>query len=159
MKKTICFTVIFLVLIAAAFAQISNGGTAWVSVKSATLKSSTGLLASGTGNVSYGDQVTVLQVSGNWAQVRSSANAAISGWISTGNLSAKRIVASGGGSTATASEVALAGKGFNQEVENQYKSEGNLNYDAVDWTEKIVIDDNDLHNFIIEGRLSTGGNQ
>ena len=158
MKKIFCLAFLILILASAAFAQISKGGTAWVSIKTAELKSSTGLFASSRGNISYGEQVTVLQVSGKWAEVRSSANANLSGWISTANLSAKRIVATGGASTATASEVALAGKGFNQEVENEYKASGNVNFAAVDWTETINIPDDDLYNFITEGRLKAGDN-
>jgi len=158
MKRTIFMVLFVLLLTSVAFAQISRGGTAWVSVRTADLKASTGMFAASRGAVNYGDQVTVLQVSGNWAEVRSSANANLSGWISTANLSAKRIVATGGASSATASEVALAGKGFNQEVENEYKTAGNLNYAAVDWMEEIVISDSDLLNFINEGRLNAGGN-
>ncbi|MCL2833140.1 MAG: SH3 domain-containing protein [Treponema sp.] len=158
MKKTLCFVIVILCLTTAVFAQIAKGGTAWVSVKSIALKSSSGVFASSLGTVVYGDQVTVLQVSGSWAEVRSAANTGLSGWISTANLSAKRIVVSGSTSSASASEVALAGKGFNQEVENQYKTEGNLNYAAVDWTENITISDDDLLRFINEGGLAAGGN-
>lgn len=158
MKKIIWLAVIMLVLTTAAFAQIAKGGTAWVSVKSVSLKSSTGFFASNRGNVAYGDQVTVLQVSGKWAEVQSSANTGLSGWIATANLSAKRIVATGNTNTATASEVALAGKGFSQEVENEYKAAGTMNYAAVDWTEQIVIPDDDLLRFINEGHLADGGN-
>ena len=144
-----------LIIAATAFSQISKGGTVWVSVKSVALKSSTGFFASSRGTVVYGDQLTVLQVSGNWAEVKSSANATLTGWIATTNLSAKRIASTGGTSTATASEVALAGKGFNQQVENEYKAGGgNINYPAVDWTEQINIPDADLLKFITEGHLA-----
>ena len=156
MKKFIFLTMLILLMAGMAFAQISRGGTAWVSVKSAALKSSTGFFASTRGNVAYGDQVSVLQVSGNWAEVRSSVNTNLTGWISTANLSAKRIVAAGGASTATASEVALAGKGFSQEVENEYRTSGSVNYWAVDWTETIQIPDDDLYGFITEGHLTAG---
>jgi len=158
MKKILFIGLFVLITAATVFAQISRGGTAWVSVRTATLKSSTGIFASNRGEVSYGDQVTVLQVSGNWTEVRSSDNANLTGWISTASLSAKRIVATGGTSTATASEVALAGKGFNQDVENEYKASGNLNFAAVDWMESIIISDDDLQGFIADGRLSAGGN-
>jgi hypothetical protein len=67
-------------------------------------------------------------------------------------------VASATGSTATAAEVAQAGKGFNQEIENVYRNEGNLNYADVDRTEQIVVSDEDLLNFIIAGRLTGGEN-
>jgi len=159
MKKSICLILFFLVLAGSVFAQIAKGGTAWVSVKTVALKSSTWFFASNRGTVNYGDQVTVIQVSGNWAEVQSAANTTLTGWISTSNLSAKRIASTGSTSTATASEVALAGKGFNQEVENEYKAGGgNFNFEAVDWTEKITITDDELLKFMTEGKLSTGAN-
>jgi len=158
MKKSIFIILLILVIAGMASAQITRGRNAWVSVRTTALKSSTGLFASNHGDVSYGDEVNVLQVSGNWAEVRSVSNANLSGWILTSSLSSKRIVATGGTSTATASEVALAGKGFNQEVENEYKTSGRLNFEAVDWTEAIAIPDDDLLRFINEGRLKAGAN-
>jgi uncharacterized protein YgiM (DUF1202 family) len=156
MKKIIVVFLLFLLVAGALSAQITRGATAWVSVKSVALKSSTWFFAVNRGTVNYADQVTVLQVSGNWAEVRSASN--ITGWIAVTNLSARRIVASATGSTATAAEVAQAGKGFNQEIENVYRSEENLNYDDVDRTEQLVVSDEDLLQFITEGRLTGGGN-
>ena len=150
MKKLLAFSIFVLLIVGTVTAQISRGGTAWVSAKTVTLKSSTGFFANNVGTVSYGAEVSVLQVSGNWAQVRSGS---LTGWMSTGNLSAKRIVSSGSTSSASASEVALAGKGFNQEVENTYKTDGNLNYADVDRTEAITVTQEELFSFIQEGRL------
>jgi hypothetical protein len=154
MKKLFCLILFILVLTGAAFAQIVRGGTAWISVKTANIKSGTGFFASSRGTMAYADQVTILQVSGNWAEVRSKADSALSGWTALSNLSARRIVASGTG--ASASEIALAGKGFNQEVENSYKSSGKFNYAEVDKTEAIKVSRDELHKFVTEGRLLTG---
>jgi hypothetical protein len=150
MKKLLAFSIFVLLIAGTAAAQIRQGTTAWVSAKTVTLKSSTGFFSSNVGTVAYGAEVSVLQVSGNSAQVRSGS---LTGWMSTGNLSAKRIASSGSTSSATASEVALAGKGFDQEVENAYKAEGNLNYADVDRTEAITVSQDELFRFIQEGRL------
>jgi hypothetical protein len=155
MKRFIGLFLLFLLVTGALSAQISRGGTAWVSAKTVALKSSTWFFATNRGTVNYADEVTVLQVSGNWAEVRAGN---VTGWIAVSNLSARRIVASATGSTATAAEVAQAGKGFNQEIENVYKADGELNYADVDITEQIVISDEDLLNFIIAGRLAGGEN-
>jgi len=98
----------------------------------------------------------VLEVNakGNWANVRSATNTSLSGWMAVSNLSARRIVSSG--TTASANEVALAAKGFNQEVEDAYKNSGDLNYADVDKTEAITVSQDDLYKFVTEGRLSTG---
>ena len=159
MKKLLSFTMLIFLMAGIAQAQISRGGTAWVSAKTVTLKSSTWFFASNRGTISYGDQVSILQVSGNWAEVRSASNASVSGWMSSGNLSAKRVIAASGGSSASASEVALAGKGFNQEVENTYKAGGNLNYADVDRTEAITVSQEDLYRFVTEGHLAAGDNR
>jgi len=138
-------------------AQAIKGGTMYVAAKSIDLKSSTGFFASSRGKLQYGAAVMVLQINGKWAEVRSSAGSPVSGWTATANLSAKRVIASGGGATgATANEVALAGKGFNQEIENAYKSDSHLNYADVDITEAQNVSQQELYDFIVEGRLSLG---
>ena len=154
MKKMFALFVFVLLLSNALFAQISRGGTAWISSRTADLKSSSGVFASSRGSLEMGAQVTVLKVSGNWAEVRSAANSSLSGWTAVSNLSARRIVASGTG--ASASEIALAGKGFNREVEDMYKTQGNLNYADVDRTEAITVSQDVLFKFVTDGRLNTG---
>jgi len=134
--------------------QISKGGTAWVSSKTAALKSSTWFFAGTKGTLQLGDQVSVLQINGNWAEVKSAGNTSLTGWISTSNLSARRIVATN--VAVTASEVSMAGKGFSQEVENSYKTTGNFNYDDVDKTEKNAVSPDELYKFVADGRLVTG---
>ena len=154
MKKIIIILCLCVCAAAVSPAQAKNGGTMYVAAKTLELKSSTGFFASTNGTLEYGAQVTVLQISGNWAEVRSAAGA-LSGWTITANLSAKRIVA-GSTTSATASEVALAGKGFNQEVENAYKADGKLNYADVDRTEQQKVSNEELYDFIVEGSLSMG---
>ena len=154
MKKFFWLTLILLLTAGTVFAQISANSNAWVSADSISLKSSAGFFASNVGVVAYGAQVSVLQVSGNWAQVRTQASPVVTGWISTGNLSSRRITGTGSG--ATASEVALAGKGFNQEVEDAYRTGRTLNYADIDRTERLGVSDDELLRFLRDGRLSTG---
>ncbi|MDR1804346.1 MAG: SH3 domain-containing protein [Treponema sp.] len=155
MKKLFVFFVFVLLVSGALFAQqITAGGTAWISSKTADLKSSTGFFAGRVGTLQMGDQVTVLQISGSKVQVRSAMNSSLSGWVASSSLSARRIVAAG--SSATATEVAMAGKGFDQEVENAYKTDGNLNYADVDRAEAITVSLDELYTFVTEGRLNTG---
>jgi hypothetical protein len=139
-----------------AAAQVSRGGTLYAAAKSVSLKSSTGFFASTRGTLEYGAQVTVLQVNGKWVEVRSASNPSLSGWTASANLSAKRVVAIGNAGSASASEIGLAGKGFNQEVENAYKSNGTLNYADVDRTEAASVSQDELQKFLAAGHLSTG---
>ena len=155
MKKVLVFSILVLLIAGTALAQVRSGQTVWVSARTVDLKSSTGFFASNTGVVQYGDEVSVLQVSGSWAQVQ---RGTLTGWMSSANLSTKRIASTGSTSSASASEVALAGKGFNQEVENTYKTSGNLNYADVDRTEALTVSRDELYRFVTEGRLAQGGN-
>ena len=155
MKKILILGVLCICITAVAAAQ-SKGQTLYAAVKTVALKSSTGFFASTKATLLYGDQVTVLQVNGKWVEVRSASNASINGWTAYSNLSTKRIVAAGNVSSATANEIGLAGKGFNQEVENAYKAAGALNYAAVDRTEEMAVSLNDLQQFLKDGRLSMG---
>ena len=154
MKRLFLLFAVFLVASGALFAQFRAGSSAWISSKTADLKASSGAFAAVRGKLEMAAEVTVLQVSGNWAEVRSVANTSLSGWTAVSNLSSRRIVASGTG--ASASEVALAGKGFSQEVEDSYKTQGNLNYADVDRTEANTVSMDELYAFVIEGHLNAG---
>ena len=155
MKKAFIVFCLVLFVTGLAAAQVSRGGTLFVAIKTVDLKSGTGFFASNRGRLNYGDRVTVLQVSGKFAEVRSATNASITGWTPSANLTARQVVAGTG--TATGSEVAMAARGFNQEVERNYRSQNqNLNYDAVDTVEAITVDLDELRRFLEEGRLSMG---
>ncbi|MCL2558729.1 MAG: SH3 domain-containing protein [Treponema sp.] len=154
MRKIIFFAALFLLAGGALFAQISRGGTAWVSSRTAPVRASTWFFAGTRGTLVMGEQVSVLQVSGSWAEVRSSSNPSLTGWVALSNLSARRIVSSAAG--ATPAEVALAGKGFDRDVENAFRSGNNLNFYDVDRTEAITVSDAALLSFITGGRLLTG---
>jgi hypothetical protein len=156
MKKFVFIIVISLAAAGFASAQIARGGTLYVAVKTVTLKSSTGFFASNRGTLNYGDRVTVLQVNGKFVEVQN-ANSTLTGWTASANLSARQIV-SGNENTLSARETALAGKGFNEEVENAYKSKGDLNYADVDRVEAIKVTETDLRRFLEEGHLSMGDN-
>jgi uncharacterized protein YgiM (DUF1202 family) len=159
MKRLLMVLGFVSVLAGAVFAQISSGKTVYVNTKTLQLKSGTGFFAGKSGSpLVYGDQVTVTQVKGKWVEVRYSGRTTFSGWTNSSNLTTKRIVVSGGTGSASAKEVAMAGKGFNEEVESAYKKGGNLNYAGVDAIEAITVPENELYNFIAEGHLVPGDN-
>jgi uncharacterized protein YgiM (DUF1202 family) len=158
MKKFL--VLLFLTLFAAGIvaAQAFPGGTLYVAVKTVTLKSGAGSFAGNKGTLNYGDKVTVISVDGKFTEVRSAKNTSLTGWTATSNLSVKQVI-SGTSSTASAKEVALAGKGFSQEVETSYKNQKkNLNYADVDKVEAITINENELKKFLEEGSLKMGDN-
>jgi len=155
MKRGVFVFCLILFITGFAAAQAKKGGTMYVAVKTVALKASTGAFAGTTATLTYGEKVTILQIDGKNAEIKSTENPSITGWTATANLSAKQVV-TGVTSTASAKEISLAGKGFNQEVENAYKSKGNVNYADVDKVETQSVKDADLKKFLEDGRLAAG---
>ena len=155
MKKLLTVICLLFLVTGFAAAQIGPGRTLYVAVKTIELKSSTGLFAGTAATLNYGDEVTVTRVDGKLVEVKSAADPALTGWAASANFSTKRIV-TGNMASASAKEIALAGKGFDQEVENLYRAQGELNFADVDKIEAYAADDAELKRFLEEGRLSTG---
>lgn len=135
------------------------GDTMYVNVEEAELKSGTGFFSSRVGFLPYGARVKVLEEKGKWTQVESVDNSLISGWLSASSLTRKKILTSDGVNTVSASadELALAGKGFSAEVEAQYTTEANAAaYALVDEIESTPMDKDGLFDFIVQGELSDG---
>ena len=61
--------------------------------------------------------------------------------------------------TSTSSdELALAGKGFSKQVENEFKEKNpNVNYAWIDRMEKFVVSETQIKRFLKEGKLSPKG--
>ena len=74
MKKIIIVICFIFFITGMATAQVGPGRTLYVSVKTVSLKSSTGLLAGTVASLNYGDQVTVTRVEGKSVEVRSEEN-------------------------------------------------------------------------------------
>jgi hypothetical protein len=155
MKRLILFTVLSLSLAGALSAQSLTGKTMYVTAKTIEVKSSSNFFAETLGTLSYGAPVSVQQEYGKWVKVSSVEPPVLSGWVAAASLTTKRILA-GSSTSASANEIALAGKGFNQEVENAYKQNGELNYSAIDAMEEIQIPSRQLFSFLQEGRLVRG---
>jgi len=152
-----------LILLIVGLAAAGGGGEAanrsmFVAVNSAELRSGTGVFTSLVGTLSYGDRVTVLQTSGRFAEVRSDANHSLRGWTAEANLTSRQVVPGAGGA-ATGREVAMAARGFNQEVEDSFRDQNReLNFADVDRVEAIRVDHDQLRRFLEEGRLAMGDN-
>ncbi len=124
-----------------------------IQVKETKVRQQPTFLARPTGSVAYGDRVDVLEQRGVWSHVK---NSQIHGWLHSSALTRKNIKKSSGSSNlktaASRDELALAGKGFSAEVESEYKSQhAKVDFTLVDRMEQIVIPENELRNFMIEG--------
>jgi uncharacterized protein YgiM (DUF1202 family) len=106
--------------------------------------------------VAYGDRVEVITKQAAWSQVRTAAGK--TGWIHESALTRDKIVLKAGAEdvnrTASGEELALAGKGFNSDIEADFKSKNqNIDFTWIDKMEKITISDNEIVSFFREGGL------
>jgi Zn-dependent protease with chaperone function len=149
MKTKILF-ILMIFVCTFAFSQ-TDRSTRYISVQSAPLKDSAGHFAKDLRTLSLGDAVNLVSENGKWSQVRAGNT---TGWVASSSLSTRRVVASSS-NNASASEIALAGKGFNAASENEFRRSG-LDFSTVDAMERITVPSNDLQRFVNDGRLNAG---
>jgi uncharacterized protein YgiM (DUF1202 family) len=152
MKKIV--VLLALVWTAEALWAQTAGGTLYVTVKTAEIKANPNFFAESRGTIALGEAVTVIQTRNKWVEVSVQANTSLRGWVSLDSLSSRRVVSRT--RTANAEEVAMAGKGFSESVEQIYKSTSKADYTAVDAVERPVLSERTLYTFMSEGRLTTG---
>jgi hypothetical protein len=149
MRRFLLVFVFVFCIIVPAFSQ-NRGNIRYISVLNTTLNDSPVFFAKEVVKLSLGNEVTLISVNGKWSQVRFGN---LTGWIATTTLSLRKIVASG--TTATATEISMAGKGFSPEMEMEYRKTG-LDYSMVDYMEEITIPKEELLSFITQGSLARG---
>lgn len=125
----------------------------YVQVRDGALRSAPSFLGGVVGPVAYGDAVTVVAERGPWRQVTTAAQ---QGWLHESALTRTRVVLSAGAqdvdAAATHDELALAGKGFTQQVEDQTRRENpQLDYARVDWMERLKQPPERLAQFLERG--------
>ena len=132
-----------------------------VQVKKCQLRSKPSFLGKIVTNLAYADQVDVKKEKDDWYEVVPKNNKG-GGWVHVSALSEKRIVLKANSkdlkSAASSDEIALAGKGFNKQVEEQYKKKNKkADFSQVDNMEKIVISSQDMQDFLTSGGLKPEG--
>jgi len=139
-----------------------------VTVKQTQIRDKPSYLGKILGSLSYGDRITVLdQPAGapkGWLKI-AGPDGKLQGWVSSSALTTKKIELAAGSQNveqgASSGEVALAGKGFNEAVEKQYRQDGKLDYTWVDRMAQITVSPEQISDFINQGGLSSpeGGAQ
>jgi len=156
MKKSGILAAVLLLAAAAGFAAEQMS----VNVRETQVRATPTYLGKVLAVARYGDRLEVLQVQGAWARV-ALPGGKVQGWVSLSTLQKKRIALTAGeaGATSVASsgEVALAGKGFNKEVEAQYRDEKQLDYTWVDNMEKFRVSPEQVLAFLKAGGLPVEG--
>jgi hypothetical protein len=154
--------VIFLLICLNGFPVFAAGQKMMsIQVKKGEIRSTPSFLGIIVTRVSYGDRVYVREERGPWVKVGLPGNSN-EGWIHTSVLTSKKIVLNPGSAnvqtSASSDELALAGKGFSKQVENEFKGKNpNVNYAWIDIMEKFVVSEKQIKQFLKEGELSPEG--
>jgi hypothetical protein len=127
-----------------------------IHVREAVVRSTPNYMGGASGKVFYGDKVTVLSEDGNWVKIASP-----SGYLPKSVVTKKSVPKNPdqkyAGGSFKHDEVALAGKGFNPQVEAEHKK-GNTSlasaYLQVDRIEGFDVSDAELKAFQTAGELN-----
>ena len=132
-----------------------------VQVKEGAVRSSPSFLAKIIAKLDYGDQVVVKEEKSSWSKIELTGVYS-QGWIHSSALSSKKIIVNPGDAdvdqAASDDELTLAGRGFNQEVEQKFRSQNpDVDFTWIDRMEKMVVSQDQIQNFIQSGGLNPQG--
>jgi hypothetical protein len=155
MKKIACLTLAAAVLLGASATAMAAKQLS-VQVREVQVKASASYLSATVGTLPYGAPVEVAGEEGGWLQIsqpkgyipKNATGTAKAGVDASKNYAAKGV---------SHDETALAGKGFNPQVESQYKKSNSqlaAAYAQVDKVEAMTVPLPELTQFITAGQLN-----
>ena len=127
-----------------------------VQVKNGQIRATPSFLGKVVAPLSYGDAVQVLGTKNDWVNVTGPKGQ--TGWIHNSALTKKKIEMASGSrdaqTGASSDELALASKGFNSDVEADFKSKHrNVDFTWVNRMEKYKVSPEQMQAFLTEGGL------
>jgi len=129
-----------------------------VQVRNGKVRATPSQLGAVVATVEYGAVVQAGAPQKGWYQVTTSDGK--TGWLHESALSKKPIAMRAGATDAatgvSSDEVALAGKGFNEQVEAKLRKEGRLDYTWVDRMAAFDVSADQIRNFRTQGNLPGG---
>jgi len=154
MKTKILLTVAMLLLMGQAGLLASTIMS--VQVQTSPIRATPSPLGRVVATLQHTDQVEVIGKQPGWLNVRGPAGQ--TGWMNESALVRGRIALKAGASdvnrAASGEELALAGKGFNSQVEADFKAKNsNIDFTWIDRMEKIIVNDQEVAGFLQEGGL------
>jgi uncharacterized protein YgiM (DUF1202 family) len=162
MRSLVKFWLIAGLVSVAVSAFAAGAGTMSVQVKNGQIRATPSFLGKVVAPLSYGDKVQVLETKNEWMNVTGPGGQ--SGWVHSSALTKKKIVMASGSQDvqtgASGDELALASKGFNSDVEADFKSKNqNVDFTWVDRMEKYKVTPEEMQAFLKEGHVkpSEGG--
>jgi hypothetical protein len=132
-----------------------------VQVKRGDVRATPTFLGKIVSTLGYGERVEILENRQNWLRIAPTAKGP-GGWMHSSALTPKRIVLQAGSRDAQAAasggELALAGKGFNADVEAEFKARNrNLDFSVIDRMQASEIPQERIAAFLKEGGLAGSG--
>jgi hypothetical protein len=132
-----------------------------ISVREAQLRTAPVFLSGVVARLPYGVLVEIAEVGEGWFLVRA-VESGDEGWITASAVEPPESLNLGAGDgdrgNTTTREIALAGRGFNEQIESEYKDENDLDFSLVDQMEQFVLPPEQLAEFLaaIEADLTLG---
>jgi hypothetical protein len=152
-----------LAVLALAFLCLAAASDGWVvKIQTTQLRKSPQFFGTTVAALKAGDLLTQVGAYGAWIQVRTASG--MTGWVHKSAVEVPQfsLLASAGGTRtqASASEAALAGKGFSQQVEDSYKAKhAEADFAGVDRMLQVKITSSELQVFLVKGKLGQGGDR
>lgn len=140
----------------AADAPQGPGDTLVVTRKTTKLRSQKRTFAPAVADLKEGDKIAFQKKEGAWLSVKFDK---VTGWLHEGDVSAKadvRLSGDGMRESYSTSETSAARKGFNPQVEKQYRdSNPNLEraYQLVDQLQGRAVPEAEIRSFLVTGKL------
>lgn len=135
-------TAFFLISGAGAQAELRSPVTMSVQVAKSQIRSAPSVIAPVIAIVAYREKLNVLEILDGWAKVRVPGSDQV-GYLFLVALSNKTIpftTQEAAAQGVSETEIALAGKGFNQKLEESYRKNSNVDFGWVDFMESFSYD-------------------
>lgn len=132
-----------------------------VQVKESPVRDRASFLGKVLSTVRYGERVSALSEQGSWMRI-AVVETGKEGWMHASALTAKKIVWQAGAedvdTAASNDELALAGKGFNAQVEETFRQRNpGLDFTWIDRMEAFAVSPEQMARFVAEGDLTPEG--
>jgi len=155
MKRILIGLFVFCLLVSVSMADELN-----VQVKSGKVRARPSFLGKIVATLSYGDKVTVIREDGEWVLAKHAGSP--QGWIHISALTDDFIELSSGSAdaetVASSDELSMAGKGFNSDVEAEFKTRNkDIDFTWIDKMEKIFISPEQMEGFLKMGGVVVPG--
>lgn len=156
-KIRIIFSLLIIAALSSPVFGAAKAKAKYVTLDPAPLKAKPASAAKKVGTVEYASSVIVIKEEKGWCLIQLSDDQSVEGWIPSSALTDKKIKEKKNATSASADEIALAGKGFNSTIEAVYAEEFEVNFDIVDYIETLGADIDEVVEFARNGELNDGG--